>query len=79
MWAGSPLYIMLTSVIAVPPLARDASGKVCPEQNSRLIRHIESGGVRVLLYGGNAVFYHLRPSEYAGVLGMLAEFIGYRQ
>ena len=64
---------MLTSVIAVPPLARDLSGKVCPEQNRRLIRHIESGGVRILLYGGNAVFYHLRPSEYAGVLTMLAE------
>ncbi len=64
---------MLTSVIAVPPLARDATGKVCPEQNRRLIRHIENGGVRVLLYGGNAVFYHLRPSEYAGVLTMLAE------
>jgi dihydrodipicolinate synthase/N-acetylneuraminate lyase len=64
---------MLTSVIAVPPLARNASGVVCPEQNRRLVRHIESGGVRVLLYGGNAVFYHLRPSEYAGVLGMLAD------
>ncbi len=64
---------MLNSVIAVPPLARNASGIVCPEQNRRLIRHIESGGVHVLLYGGNAVFYHLRPSEYAGVLTMLAE------
>jgi len=66
----------MTYVIAVPPLARDASGKVCPEQNRRLIRHIESGGVRTLLYGGNAVFYHLRPSEYAGVLKMLAETAG---
>jgi dihydrodipicolinate synthase/N-acetylneuraminate lyase len=64
---------MLTSVIAVPPLARNASGSVCADQNRRLIRHIESGGVRVLLYGGNAVFYHIRPSEYAGILTMLAE------
>jgi dihydrodipicolinate synthase/N-acetylneuraminate lyase len=38
-----------------------------------LIRHIEAGGIRILLYGGNAVFYHLRPSEYAEVLKMLAE------
>lgn len=58
-------------LIAVPPLARDASGQVCTEQNRRLIRHMEAGGVRMLLYGGNAVFYHLRPSEYAGVLTML--------
>jgi dihydrodipicolinate synthase/N-acetylneuraminate lyase len=60
------------SVIAVPPLARDSAGKVCAEQNVRLIRHIEGGGIRILLYGGNAVFYHLRPSEYASVLDMLA-------
>src|SRR6188508_253320 len=64
---------MIHSVIAVPPLARNASGSVCPEQNRRLIRHIEAGGVRVLLYGGNAVFYHIRPSEYAATLTMLAE------
>ena len=64
---------MINSVIAVPPLARDGSGIVCPAQNRRLIRHLESGGVRILLYGGNAVFYHLRPSEYASVQTMLAE------
>ena len=60
-------------LIAVPPLARNARQQVCPDQNRRLIRHIEAGGIRVLLYGGNAVFYHLRPSEFAGVLTMLAE------
>lgn len=64
---------MLDSVIAVPPLARTLSGNICPEENLRLIRHIESGGVRSLLYGGNAVFYHLRPSEYARILTMLVE------
>jgi dihydrodipicolinate synthase/N-acetylneuraminate lyase len=61
------------SVIAVPPLARDAQGRVDREQNTRLIRHIEGGGVNTLLYGGNANFYHIRPSEYAATLGMLAE------
>lgn len=64
---------MISSVIAVPPLARTRDGKVCPEQNRLLIRHIEAGGIRILLYGGNAVFYHLRPSEYAEVLKMLTE------
>ena len=66
---------MFSSVIAVPPLARDSRGVACPDQNRRLIRHIESGGIRILLYGGNAVFYHLRPSEYAAVLAMLAESV----
>lgn len=61
------------SVIAVPPLARDPQRRVDREQNTRLIRHIEAGGVDILLYGGNANFYHIRPTEYAATLGMLAE------
>lgn len=64
------------SVLAVPPLARKADGPLCAEQNTRLIRHIEAGGVRMLLYGGNANLYHIRPSEYAGLLEMLQEAAG---
>jgi dihydrodipicolinate synthase/N-acetylneuraminate lyase len=67
---------MPDSVIAVPPLARDARQQICPEQNRRMVRHIESGSVRTLLYGGNAVFYHVRPSEYAEILTMLADIAG---
>jgi dihydrodipicolinate synthase/N-acetylneuraminate lyase len=63
------------SVIAVPPLARDPDGVVDANENRKLINHIESGGVNVLLYGGNAVFYHLRPSEYGQVLQMLHESV----
>lgn len=61
------------SVIAVPPLARRADLTYNPVENSRLIRHIESGGVSTLLYGGNALFYHIRLSEYAEVLRSLRE------
>jgi len=61
------------SVISVPPLCRDASLKVCATENAKLIRHIEAGGVSTLLYGGNANFYNIAPSEYAHVLDMLAE------
>lgn len=64
------------SVIAVPPLARDAALQVCPQQNEKIIRFLEAGGVRSLLYGGNAVFYHIRLSEYANVLSMLADTAG---
>jgi dihydrodipicolinate synthase/N-acetylneuraminate lyase len=67
---------LASSVIAVPPLARDARGMVDPVQNTRLMRHIERGGVDILLYGGNANFYHLRPSEYASTLSMLADSAG---
>lgn len=61
------------SVIAVPPLARDADLRICPQENRRIIEFLEAGGVRSLLYGGNAVFYHIRPSEYADALAMLKD------
>jgi dihydrodipicolinate synthase/N-acetylneuraminate lyase len=59
------------SVIAVPPLARSNDGRVDRHENGRLIRHIESHGVSTLLYGGNALFYHIRLSEYADALQYL--------
>lgn len=60
------------SVIAVPPLARDADLKLNREENAKVIRHIEAGGVSTLLYGGNANFYHIAPSEYAAALDIIA-------
>lgn len=64
------------SVIAVPPLARDAQGRVCRESNAKIVRYLEAGSVTTLLYGGNAVFYHLAPSEYATTLHTLVEIAG---
>ena len=65
-----------SSVIAVPPLARDANLKINPVENAKIIRHIEAGGVSTLLYGGNANFYHLALSEYAEALAMLVSAAG---
>jgi dihydrodipicolinate synthase/N-acetylneuraminate lyase len=64
---------LASSVIAVPPLARDSQRRIDRTENGKLIRHIEQGGVDILLYGGNANFYHLRPSEFGATLGMLSE------
>ncbi|CAB3769980.1 dihydrodipicolinate synthase family protein [Paraburkholderia solisilvae] len=64
------------SVMAVPPLARRADFSLDPEQNAKLIRHIEAGGVRTLLYGGNANLYHVAVSEYRELLDMLAASAG---
>ena len=64
------------SVFAVPPLARNDGGEVDAAENEKIIRFIESGGVTSLLYGGNAVFYHLRLSEYADTLEMLSSVSG---
>ena len=64
------------SVLAVPPLARRADLALDAEQNRRLIRHLEDGGVRTLMYGGNANFYHLPLSEYAATLDLLEQAAG---
>ncbi|CAB3771270.1 dihydrodipicolinate synthase family protein [Paraburkholderia solisilvae] len=62
-----------STVMAVPPLARRADLSLDVAENQRLIRHIEAGGMRTLLYGGNANFYHVATSEYRELLDMLAE------
>ena len=59
------------SVIAVPPLARNSSLGICEQENRKIIPFLEAGGIRSLLYGGNAVLYHARLSEYASLLQML--------
>jgi dihydrodipicolinate synthase/N-acetylneuraminate lyase len=64
---------LASSVIAVPPMARNAQGVLCRHNNEKIIRWIEAGGVTTLLYGGNAVFYHMRLSEYADALSIIAE------
>lgn len=64
---------LASSVVAVPPLAREANGKISASENRKLIRYLEQGGVSTLLYGGNAVLYHIRMKEYGELLAMLAE------
>jgi dihydrodipicolinate synthase/N-acetylneuraminate lyase len=72
-----PLAERLTaSVLAVPPLARTRDFALNESENTKLIRHIEAGGVRTLLYGGNANFYHISLGEYDQVLSYLAGAAG---
>ena len=67
---------MTASVLAVPPLARKADGSLHDAENTKLIRHIEAGGIRTLLYGGNANFYHMPLSEYDEALSYLEQASG---
>jgi len=64
------------SVIAVPPLARDSHGFPVREENRKMIEHLQRGGVNLLLYGGNALFYHLPLSQFAATLEMLQSLPG---
>ncbi|HEY8750362.1 MAG TPA: dihydrodipicolinate synthase family protein [Tepidisphaeraceae bacterium] len=67
---------LTASVLAVPPLCRNADYSLNETENAKLIRHIESGGVRTLLYGGNANFYHIALSEFDQTLSLLSQHAG---
>ncbi len=61
------------SVIAVPPLCRNADERYSlnADENRKLIQHLEGGGVSTLLYGGNANLYNIAVSEYEELLELL--------
>lgn len=67
---------LAASVVAVPPLARRADLSLDREANLALIRRLEAGGVRTLLYGGNANFYHLGVSGFGEAVELLAGLAG---
>ncbi len=67
---------LAASVIAVPPLARNADLSLNPQENGKLIRHIEAAGIRTLMYGGNANFYNIPLGEYGSTLEFLADAAG---
>ncbi|MFY4259887.1 dihydrodipicolinate synthase family protein [Achromobacter xylosoxidans] len=64
------------SVIAVPPLARHADLSLNEAANQALLRHLEAGGVRNVMYGGNANFYNVGVGEYARIVDLLASLAG---
>jgi len=64
-----------SSVISVPPLARKADLSLNDAENTKLIKHLEAGGVRTFLYGGNANLYNIAVSEYAKLLEYLASAV----
>ena len=69
---------LCAGVFAVPPLARrpDPSRTLDSEQNNLIVRHILSGGITRLLYGGNAFLYHLTLAEYEQLLDWLTDLAG---
>ncbi len=62
-----------SSVIAVPPVARDKDLRWNLAENAKLIKHLEAGGITTLLYGGNAALAHVSLSEYPALLQLLSD------
>jgi dihydrodipicolinate synthase/N-acetylneuraminate lyase len=65
---------LAASVLAVPPLARNADLTLNHAANQAQIDHLQTGGVRTLMYGGNANFYNIGTVEYPVILDMLEKF-----
>jgi len=63
------------SVIAVPPLARNVDLSLNADANRQMIQYLEAGGIKSILYGGNANFYHIQLSEYESLLTLLRESV----
>lgn len=64
------------SVMSVPPLAATADLSIDTAQNHKIIRHIEAGGVRTLLYAGNANVYNLDIARYEAMLDVIESGAG---
>jgi dihydrodipicolinate synthase/N-acetylneuraminate lyase len=67
---------LAASVLAVPPLARNRDLTLNEKANKALIGHLQAGGVRTLMYGGNANFYNIGTAEYPSLLSMLEKLAG---
>ncbi len=68
--------VLAHSVIAVPPLARTHDFTIDALANRKIVNHLEAGGIRTLLYGGNANLYHIRLKEYGMLLNLLSDAAG---
>ena len=61
------------SVVAVPPLALTPDFDINPAANAAQIRHLETGGVTTLLYGGNANVQNWPVSRFSAWLDVLED------
>src|SRR5260370_24514948 len=75
------MLLEFRGVLPVPPLARknDSRRSIDFAQNDRLARHMRDGGITRLIYGGNALLYHITLADYEPLLdwlsGLQSEFL----
>src|SRR5579863_6442823 len=69
-----PIPFDFRGVLPVPPLARknDSRRSLDFAQNDRLVRHMAEGGITRLIYGGNALLYHITLADYEPLLDWLS-------
>jgi dihydrodipicolinate synthase/N-acetylneuraminate lyase len=64
----------LAGVLPVPPLPRqpDAARSLDLDAAKALVEHLAQGGLRALIFGGNAFLYHVTLDEYETLLAWMA-------
>ena len=63
------------SVWSVPPLATRGDGALDHAANTALVRHIETGGVSTVLWGGNANVYGMDGASYAALIEAIPDWV----
>ncbi|MCA1444175.1 dihydrodipicolinate synthase family protein [Ensifer sp. IC4062] len=64
---------LASSVLCVPPLARQANGEPNKTENRRQVDWLLSGGVTTYLYGGNANLYNFGLTGFGSLLDVLED------
>lgn len=63
---------LAATVVAVPPLPLDDRHGIRVEECRRIVARAEAGGIRTILWGGNAQLQHWPVSRYDELLAMAA-------
>lgn len=62
---------LIASIIALPPIARTADGRINADQSRKIVDWLSTAGVTSFMYGGIANFFNMALSEYAAVLDLI--------
>ncbi len=63
------------SVWSVPPLSLDSERRVRADENAKLVRHIEAGGVSTVLWGGNANIYAMTSRLFREMIDGIPDWV----
>jgi 4-hydroxy-tetrahydrodipicolinate synthase len=62
---------LISSIIALPPIARFADGTINVEESRKVVTWLTSANVTAFMYGGIAGLFNARLSEYGQVLNLI--------
>jgi 4-hydroxy-tetrahydrodipicolinate synthase len=64
---------LLRCPLALPPMARTASGDIAVQEQKKILAWLRAGGINTFLYGGCANFFNASVRAYETTLGIVEE------